>query len=241
MIIFPAIDIKGGKCVRLLKGDFKNITHYDKSPIDQAKEFCSLGFNNVHLVDLDGALGKTSNNGNIIKEIAKINKIKIQIGGGIRTLDHIKKLIDLGVDKVIIGTAAIDNIDFLKLACDKFNNKIALSLDVRKGYIALSGWKKQTNILASDYIKKIESINISRIIYTDINKDGTKTGPNLQDTVNLSNLTKIPVVVSGGVSSIDDVVNIQKNEFKNIECIIIGKAIYDGNINIKELKKYYNA
>jgi len=241
MIIFPAIDIKGGKCVRLLKGDFKNITHYDKSPIDQAKEFCSLGFNNVHLVDLDGALGKTSNNGNIIKEIAKINKIKIQIGGGIRTLDHIKKLIDLGVDKVIIGTAAIDNIDFLKLACDKFNNKIALSLDVRKGYIALSGWKKQTNILASDYIKKIESINISRIIYTDINKDGTKTGPNLQDTVNLSNLTKIPVVVSGGVSSIDDVVNIQKNEFKNIEGIIIGKAIYDGNINIKELKKYYNA
>jgi len=241
MIIFPAIDIKGGKCVRLLKGDFKNITHYDKSPIDQAKEFCSLGFNNVHLVDLDGALGKISNNTNIIKEIAKINKIKIQIGGGIRTLDHIKKLIDLGVDKVIIGTAAIDNIDFLKLACDKFNNKIALSLDVRKGYIALSGWKKQTNILASDYIKKIESINISRIIYTDINKDGTKTGPNLQDTVNLSNLTKIPVVVSGGVSSIDDVVNIQKNEFKNIEGIIIGKAIYDGNINIKELKKYYNA
>ena len=241
MIIFPAIDIKGGKCVRLLKGDFKNITHYDKSPIDQAKEFCSLGFNNVHLVDLDGALGKTSNNGNIIKEIAKINKIKIQIGGGIRTLDHIKKLIDLGVDKVIIGTAAIDNIDFLKLACDKFNNKIALSLDVRKGYIALSGWKKQTNILASDYIKKIESINISRIIYTDIDKDGTKTGPNIQDTVNLSNLTKIPVVVSGGVSSIDDVVNIKKNKFKNIEGIIIGKAIYDGNINIKELKKYYNA
>ena len=241
MIIFPAIDIKGGKCVRLLKGDFENITHYDKSPIDQAKEFCSLGFNNIHLVDLDGALGKISNNANIIKEIAKINKIKIQTGGGIRTLEHIKKLIDLGVDKVIIGTAAINNIDFLKLACDKYNNKIALSLDVRKGYIASSGWKKQTNILASDYIKKIKSINISRIIYTDIDKDGTKTGPNIQDTVNLSNLTKIPVVVSGGVSSIDDVVNIQKNKFKNIEGIIIGKAIYDGNINIQELKKYYNA
>ena len=112
MIIFPAIDIKGGKCVRLLKGDFEIITHYDKSPIDQAKEFCSLGFNNVHLVDLDGALGKISNNANIIKEIAKINKIKIQTGGGIRTLEHIKKLIDLGVDKVIIGTAAINNIDF---------------------------------------------------------------------------------------------------------------------------------
>ena len=241
MIIFPAIDIKGGKCVRLLKGDFNNITEYDKSPVDQAHEFCSLGFYNIHLVDLDGALGKISDNKNIIKEIAKKNKIKIQIGGGIKTLEHIRKLIDLGVDKVIIGTAGIDNIDFLKIACAKFNNKIALSLDVRKGYIALSGWKKQTNILASDYIKKIESINISRIIYTDINKDGTKTGPNLQDTVNLSSLTKIPIVVSGGVSSIEDVINIKKNKFKNIEGVIIGKAIYDGNINIRELKKYYNA
>jgi len=237
MIIFPAIDIKGGKCVRLLKGDFNKITQYKKSPIDQANEFLNLGFKNIHLIDLDGALEEKPVNENTIKAISKISKIKIQIGGGIRSIDHIKRLLDFNVDKVILGTAAVENIEFLKKACDKFDNKIALSLDVRKGYIALSGWKKQTDILASDFVKKIENMNISRIIYTDIDKDGTKSGPNLQETVDLSNMTKIPFVISGGVSSINDVINIKKNKYRNIEGIIIGKAIYDGNIDIKELSK----
>ena len=210
MIIFPAIDIKGGKCVRLLKGDFNKITQYKKSPIDQANEFSNLGFNNIHLIDLDGALAEKPVNENTIKKISQISKIKIQIGGGIRSIEHIKRLLDFDVDKVILGTAAVENIEFLKKACDKFDNKIALSLDTRKGYIALSGWKKQTNILASDYIKKIANMNISRIIYTDIDKDGTKSGPNLQGTIDLSNLTKIPFVISGGVSSIHDVINIKK-------------------------------
>ena len=237
MIIFPAIDIKGGKCVRLLKGDFNKITQYKKSPIDQANEFLNLGFRNIHLIDLDGALEAKPVNENIIKAISKISKIKIQIGGGIRSIDHIKRLLDFNVDKVILGTAAVENIEFLKKACDKFDNKIALSLDVRKGYIALSGWKKQTDILASDFIKKIKNVNIARIIYTDINKDGTKSGPNFQETVDLSNLTKIPFVISGGVSSINDVINVKKNKYQNIEGIIIGKAIYDGNIDIKQLSK----
>jgi len=237
MIIFPAIDIKGGKCVRLLKGDFNQITQYEKSPIDQAEEFSNLGFNNIHLVDLDGALNERPINENIIKEIGKNNKIKVQIGGGIRSIDHIKKLLDFGIDKVILGTAAVENMEFLKIACEKFDNKIALSLDARKGYIALSGWKKQTNILASDFIKKIKNINISRIIYTDINKDGTKSGPNIEETISLSNLTKIPIVISGGVASIDDIINIKKRKILNVEGIIIGKAIYDGNIDAKELSK----
>tara|TARA_B100000029_G_scaffold389442_1_gene385787 strand:+ start:270 stop:989 length:720 start_codon:yes stop_codon:yes gene_type:complete len=237
MIIFPAIDIKGGKCVRLLKGDFNKITQYKKSPIDQANEFLNLGFNNIHLVDLDGALAENLVNETIIKEISKINKIKIQMGGGIRSLDHIKKLIDFGVDKVIIGTAAVENVEFLKKACDKFTNKIVLSLDARKGYIALSGWKKQTDILVSDFIKKIKDINISRIVYTDIDKDGTKSGANVQETINLSNLIKIPFVISGGISSISDVIKIKKNNYSNIEGIIIGKAIYDGNIDIKKLSE----
>ena len=124
MIIFPAIDIKGGKCVRLLKGDFNQITQYNKSPIDQAKEFSNLGFNNIHLIDLDGALAEKPVNENIIKEISKINKIKIQIGGGIRSIEHIKMLLDFNVDKVILGTAAIENIQFLKKASDQFDNKI---------------------------------------------------------------------------------------------------------------------
>tara|TARA_B100000029_G_C17444277_1_gene912634 strand:- start:256 stop:975 length:720 start_codon:yes stop_codon:yes gene_type:complete len=237
MIIFPAIDIKGGKCVRLLKGDFNQITQYNKSPIDQAKEFSNLGFNNIHLIDLDAALEKKSSNENIIKEISKIKKIKIQTGGGIRSLEHIKKLLDFGVDRVILGTAAIENVDFLENACNKFSNKIALSIDVRDKYIALSGWKKQTTILASNFIEKIKNMNVSRIIYTDINKDGTKSGPNLQETVNLSNLTKIPVVISGGVSSVEDIVEIKKEKFSNIEGIVVGKAIYDGNIDIQKLSK----
>jgi phosphoribosylformimino-5-aminoimidazole carboxamide ribotide isomerase len=237
MIIFPAIDIKGGKCVRLLKGDFNKITQYKKSPIDQANEFLNLGFRNIHLIDLDGALEEKPVNENTIKAISKISKIKIQIGGGVRSIDHIKRLLDFNVDKVILGTAAVENIEFLKKACDKFDNKIALSLDVRKGYIALSGWKKQTDILASNFIKKIKNVNISRIIYTDINKDGTKSGPNFQETVDLSNLTKIPFVISGGVSSINDVINVKKSKYQNIEGIIIGKAIYDGNIDIKQLSK----
>ena len=237
MIIFPAIDIKGGKCVRLLKGDFNKITQYKKSPFDQATEFFNLGFKNIHLVDLDGALEGNLINKEIIKKISEIDKIKIQVGGGIRSLEHIEKLINFGADKIVIGTAAVENIEFLKIACNKYNKKIAISLDVREGYIALSGWKKQTKILATDFIKNIENMDISRIIYTDINRDGTKSGPNLYETLNFSNLTKIPVVVSGGISSIDDVINIKKKKSKNIKGIIIGKAIYDGSIDIKELSK----
>ena len=237
MIIFPAIDIKGGKCVRLFKGDFNKITQYKKSPFDQATEFFNLGFTNIHLVDLDGALEGNLINKEIIKKISEIDKIKIQVGGGIRSLEHIEKLINFGVDKIIIGTAAVENIEFLKIACNKYNKKIAISLDVREGYIALSGWKKQTKILATDFIKNIENMDISRIIYTDINRDGTKSGPNLYETLNFSNLTKIPVVVSGGISSIDDVINIKNKKLKNIEGIIIGRAIYDGSIDIKELSK----
>ena len=237
MIIFPAIDIKGGKCVRLFKGDFNKITQYKKSPFEQATEFFNLGFTNILLVDLDGALEGNLINKEIIKKISEIDKIKIQVGGGIRSLEHIEKLINFGVDKIIIGTAAVENIEFLKIACNKYNKKIAISLDVREGYIALSGWKKQTKILSIDFIKNIENMYISRIIYSDINRDGTKLGPNLYETLNFSNLTKIPVVVSGGISSIDDVINIKNKKLKNIEGIIIGKAIYDGSIDIKELSK----
>ena len=237
MIIFPAIDIKGGKCVRLLRGSFSKITEYNKSPFDQAKEFFNLGFNNIHIIDLDGAQKENPVNENLIKEISKIEKIKIQVGGGIRSLERIKKLLDFGIDKVVLGTAAVENIDFLKMACERFSNKIALSIDVRDGCIALSGWKKQTDILAINFIKKINKINVSRIIYTDINKDGTKLGSNIQETINFSNLIKIPTVISGGVSSIDEVMNIKKNNSPNIEGVIIGKAIYDGNIDIKELSK----
>ena len=237
MIIFPAIDIKGGKCVRLLKGSFDDITKYNKSPLDQAKEFSDLGFNNIHIIDLDGAQTENPINENLIKEISKIKNIKIQVGGGVRSLERIKKLLDFGIDRIILGTAAVESVDLLKIACEKFSNKISLSIDVRDGFIALSGWKKQTNILATDFIKKINKINISRIIYTDINKDGTKSGSSIKETINFSNLIKIPTVISGGVSSIDEVIAIKKSNSPNIEGVIVGKAIYDGNIDIKKLSE----
>ena len=141
------------------------------------------------------------------------------------------------MDKIILGTKAVEDLNFLKNACEKFKGRIALAIDVRNGFIALSGWKKQTDILASDFIKKIDGLDISRIIYTDIDKDGTKLGPNIQGTLNFSNLTQIPIVVSGGISSIQDVINIKEKKSKKIEGIIVGKAIYDESIDLKKLSR----
>jgi len=237
MIIFPAIDIKDGKCVRLIKGNFDQMTSYENTPFDQAKIYFQNGFKNIHIVDLDGALQGLSSNANIVKEILNNFKLKIQIGGGIRTLEDISNWVKSGVDKVIIGTAAVENKDLLKTACEKFKNKIALSLDVKDGLIFLSGWKKKTNILAADFLKEIRNFEISRIVYTDINKDGTKKGPNIKDAIELSNIVKIPFIISGGISSIEDVKKIKSLNNSNIQGVIVGKSIYDGDIEIKELAK----
>ena len=237
MIIFPAIDIKDGVCVRLIRGDYRQITSYENSPIDQATKYFQDGFNNIHIVDIDGALRGKAVNSFIINEIVKKVKSKIQIGGGIRTIDDISRWVEMGVDKVVMGTAAVENVELLKTACNKFKNKIAVSLDAKDGLIALSGWKKQTNISAIDFIKKIQNFGVSRIIYTDINRDGTKQGPNIKDAVELSSKAKIPLVISGGVSSMDDVERIKSLNNSNIEGVIIGKAIYDGDIQINDLAK----
>ena len=237
MIIFPAIDIKDAVCVRLIKGDYRQITSYENTPTDQAKKYLQNGFNNIHIVDIDGALHGRPVNSILIKEIIKNVKSKIQIGGGIRTIEDINRWIEIGIDKVVMGTAAVENIELLKIACNKFKNKIAVSLDVKDGLIALSGWKKLTNISAIDFIKKIQNFGVSRIIYTDINRDGTKQGPNIKDTVELSTKAKIPLVISGGVSSLEDIKKIKSLSNSNIEGVIIGKAIYDGDIQISDLAK----
>ena len=237
MIIFPAIDIKGGMCVRLIKGDFKQITSYENTPIDQATMYFQNGFNNIHIVDLDGALNGRPVNSILIQEIIKKVKAKIQIGGGIRTIEDIGRWVEMGADKVVMGTAAVENVELLKTACNKFKNKIAVSLDAKNGLIALSGWKKQTDISVIDFIKEIENFGVSRIIYTDINKDGTKKGPNIKDTLELSNKVKIPFIISGGISSIDDIKKVKSLNNSNIEGVIVGKSIYDGDIKISELAK----
>ena len=237
MIIFPAIDIKDGVCVRLIRGDYRQITSYENSPIDQATKYFQNGFNNIHIVDIDGALRGRAVNSFIINEIVKKIKSKIQIGGGIRTIDDISRWVEMGVDKVVMGTAAVENIELLETACNKFKNKIAVALDVKDGFIALSGWTKRTNISAIDFIKKIQNFGVSRIIYTDINRDGTKQGPNIKDTVELSSKSKIPLVISGGVSSLEDIKKIKSQSNSNIEGVIVGKSIYDGDIKISDLAK----
>jgi len=237
VIIFPAIDIKDSKCVRLVKGDFNKMTSYNNSPLDQAKIYFQNGFKNIHIIDLDGALKGKSYNSNIVREIIKNFDLKIQIGGGIRSINDVNNWVKNGADKIIMGTSAVENIDLLRTACEKFKNKIAVSLDVKDGFIALSGWKKQTNISALDFIKKIENFGVSRIIYTDINKDGTKKGPNIKDTIELSSKVKIPFIISGGISSIEDIKKIKSLNNPNIEGVIVGKSIYDGDIEIRELAK----
>ena len=241
MKIFPAIDIKDKKCVRLIKGDFENKTEYETSPIDQAKRYQEYGFKDLHIVDLDGALTGRTVNLDIIQEVVSKHDLKIEIGGGVRTLDSIRKYLDVGVDKVILGSAAIKNKEFLKEACEKFKNKIALGLDAKNGNLSVSGWKENLNIKTIDFLKEVNSFGVSRIIYTDINKDGMKTSPNFDDTIKIAELSNCPVVISGGVSSINDIKKAKDLNNKKIEGIIIGKAIYDGDIKLDELAKEINA
>ena len=241
MKIFPAIDIKDKKCVRLIKGDFENKTEYETSPIDQAKKYQDYGFKDLHIVDLDGALTGRTVNLDIIQEVVSKHDLKIEIGGGVRTLDSIKKYVDAGVDKVILGSAAIKNKKFLKEACEKFKNKIALGLDAKDGNLSVSGWKENLNIKTIDFLKEVNSFGVSRIIYTDINKDGMKTSPNFDDTIKITEFSNCPVVISGGVSSINDIKKAKDLNNKKIEGIIIGKAIYDGDIKLDELAKEINA
>jgi len=241
MKIFPAIDIKDKKCVRLLKGNFDNQTTYERSPFDQALKYKDAGILNLHMVDLDGALSGELVNLEIIKNIIKKLNITIEIGGGIRSIDKIQAYIDIGVDKVILGTAAIKDPNFLKQACEIFNGKIALGLDAKKGKLSVSGWKETVNQTAEDYLKNVNNHGFSRLIYTDIDRDGTKTEPNIEETINIAKISSAPVVVSGGISSIEDIKKIKLLKKFNIEGVIVGKAIYDGDINLNELKELENA
>jgi len=235
MIIFPAIDLKDGKCVRLYKGDFSKTTIFNSSPYNQAIEFKKKGFTDLHLVDLDGALKGKSKNKKVIIKIIKSANLNIQLGGGIRTLKQISFWIKNGVSTVVVGTMAIQNPKILKKACDLFPGRIAVALDVRNNFLAIKGWVKQTRINFLDFLKKLENLGLSKIIYTDINRDGTKTGINIKKLVKIIETVNIPVVVSGGISNIRDVKQLKKIDY--LQGVIIGKAIYDGTINLNKLQK----
>ena len=235
MKIFPAIDIKDKKCVRLIKGDFNQKTEYEMSPVEQATQFIDKGFKNLHIVDLDGALTGETVNLDIIKEIVRNFDFKVEVGGGVRDFDSIQEYADIGVDKVILGSAAIKDKNFLKKACKRFPKKIALGLDAKDGKLSVSGWKESSGISTLDFLNEVNDYSISRLIFTDINKDGTKESPNFEETLKVAEISNCPVVISGGVSSIEDIK--KAKTLKNVEGVIVGKAIYDGDVKLEELAK----
>ena len=211
------------------------------SPIEQAGKYNDYGFKNLHIVDLDGALTGETVNLDIIEEIVSKFDLKIEIGGGVRNFESIEKYINAGVEKVILGSAAIKDKNFLKEACDKFQNQIALGLDAKDGYLSVSGWKENSNQLTLDYLKEVNEYGASRLIYTDINRDGMKQSPNFEETSKVADTSNCPVIISGGVSSIEDIKKAKELNNNNIEGIIVGKAIYDGDIKLDELVKELDA
>lgn len=237
MIIFPAIDLKEGKCVRLFKGDMDKATIFNDSPADQAKEFEENGFKFLHIVDLDGAIAGSSKNTESVKEILKNISIPTQLGGGIRNLEQIENWLNLGVSRVILGTIAAKNPELVIEACKKFPGKIVVGIDAKNGFVATEGWVETSEISTLELGKKFEGCGVSAIIYTDISKDGTLQGPDFDGTQNLAQNLSIPVIASGGISCFDDISKVQKLEKDGVCGCIIGRAIYDKKISITQLKK----
>jgi len=231
MIIFPAIDLKDGKCVRLTKGKFDSSVVYSNSPIDIAKSFEKDGAKYIHIVDLNGAQTDHIINFQIIKEIVKSVNIPIQVGGGIRTIERARTMLDAGVQRIIIGTAAIENIELLQLLVKEYKDRVIVSIDATNQLVATRGWQNLTEINAIDLSKKLAEIGIKTIVYTDISKDGMMEGPNFFDYEELQNKTNLCIIASGGVTSLEDVMKLKKI---GLYGAIIGKAIYESKINLKE-------
>lgn len=237
MIFFPAIDLKDGKCVRLKQGDMLQSTVFDLDPVARAKSFSEAGCSWLHLVDLNGAFEGKPINHKIVESIIKNVDIKIQLGGGIRDLNTIDFWIEAGIKRLIIGTMALKNPKLVDEACKKYPGKIAIGIDVREGKIATEGWVKQSKTSAIDLVKKFESTDVSAIIYTDISRDGILMGPALEETLDFAGKTEIPIIISGGVSSLKDIKTIKRKANKRIMGVISGRAIYDNRLNISECNK----
>lgn len=240
MIIFPAIDLQDGKCVRLYKGDMQQATIFNDRPASQALEFQRYGFKYLHIVDLDGAIAGKSMNEKSVKEILDVVTIPVQLGGGIRKMEDVDKWLGLGVSRVIIGTAAAKNPDFVKEACKKYPNQIVVGIDAKNGMVATQGWVETSEIKVIDLAKKFEDCGVSAIIYTDISRDGTLSGVSSEETKILADSLSIPVIASGGVSSMDCIHDIIKLNENGIVGVIVGRALYDKMIDpvsLVELQK----
>lgn len=235
MIIFPAIDIKNGRCVRLEQGDFNKEKVFSENPAEVAQNFEKLGAEYIHLVDLDGALDGELKNKKVISEIIEAVNIPLELGGGIRNLERIEELIDLGISRVILGTAAVKNPKLVEKAIEKFgSDKIVIGIDAKKDMVAIKGWVEISKIETLDLVKKMEKIGVKTIIYTDIAKDGMLEGVNIEEIVKITENSSINVVASGGVSSIEDIKELKKLNNSQIEGIITGKAIYEKRLDLKK-------
>ena len=241
MKILPAIDIKEGKCVRLTKGDYSQVTHYFDNPLDVAKKWIDQGSMNLHIVDLDGAKSGKTINYNIIAEIRNsYPDIYIQIGGGIRDIESINKYINIGINKVIVGTRVVSDPSFLKSIPSDIKEKVIIDLAVKDGKLAVHGWNNSSDFTLQDFIKILESNNIQEIVFTDVSKDGMLEGMNFSEISNILSFSSIPLIASGGVTSIDDIKYLcGMNEIK-ISGVIIGKALYENKINLKDAIKLSN-
>lgn len=231
MIILPAIDLLGRKAVRLLKGDYNQVTVYSDSPLEVAEKFKSLGATHIHMVDLDGAKYGTAPNMDIVAEVAEKTGLFIEIGGGIRSMETVKKYIDAGISRVILGTAAICDEDFLKEAVKAYGEKIAVGADVKDGKIAVKGWLEQSDVTLDEFFLKMQDLGVKNIICTDISRDGAMRGTNLELYRELSEKYSLDITASGGVSSIEDVKRLRE---MNLYGAIIGKAYYTGAVYLEE-------
>lgn len=232
-MFFPAIDLKEGKCVRLFKGEMNKATIFNDNPAAQAKEFENLGFKYLHIVDLDGAIAGDSKNEDVVKNILKNISIPAQLGGGIRSLEQIEKWLNIGISRVILGTIAAKNPDIVIEACKKFPGKIVVGIDAKNGFVATEGWVETSEIRAIDLAKKYEDAGVEAIIYTDISKDGTLNGPNIEETKELAQNISIPVIASGGISCDNDILAIKKLEEFGVIGAIVGRALYDKKVDVK--------
>ncbi len=234
MILFPAIDLKDGQCVRLKLGDMAQATVYNESPAAQAMAFEGVGFKWLHVVDLNGAFEGQSVNGAAVEAILKTTKNPVQLGGGIRTLQHIESWLSKGLARVILGTIAVRNPDLVKQACKKFPGKIAVGIDAKGGKVAVEGWTQASSLGIIELAKKFEGAGVAAIIYTDIDRDGILTGINWPSTIELANAVSIPVIASGGLASMQDIERLLQPDARKLAGAITGRALYDGRLDPKQ-------
>ena len=234
MKIYPAIDIKDGNCVRLLRGSFDNVTVYGDNPAQMAKKWESLGGEYIHVVDLDGALKGHGVNAQAIKEICQSVNVPVQTGGGIRTMDDIKAKLDCGINRVIIGTKAVQDAEFVKRAVDTYKEKIVIGIDAHDGYVAISGWEEVSEFKAVDFAKKMTDIGVQTIVYTDIATDGTEKGSNVLAMSEMAKSVNADIIASGGIGNIDHIKSLAPT---GVEGVIVGRALYTENVDLREAIK----